>query len=276
MVAPLHEVFVKRPGAAFGGRLRGAGDGFLRPVDLPRAQAEHDAFVATLRGLGVTVHELGVETDDPDLVYTFDASLVTDRGAILLRSGKANRLGEEAVHAAWYEARGVPVIGAIEAPGTVDGGDTFWIDPDDPVHRSHAAHEPARRGAAGRHLGRRRARLRRALRRRADRLIHLLSLISPVADDLAVVYLPLLPVGLWELLRDRGIGLVEVPPEEFDSLGPNVLTIRPRVVVMAAGNPVTAGRLRDQGVEVHEVPLDEVGVNGSGGPTCLTRPILRG
>ena len=107
-----------------------------------------------------------------------------------------------------------------------------------------------------------------------EKLIHLLSLISPVAEDLAVVYLPLLPVGLWQLLQERGIGLVEVPPDEYDSLGPNVLAVRPRVVVMAAGNPVTAGRLRDAGVEVHEVPLDEVGCNGSGGPTCLTRPIL--
>jgi dimethylargininase len=276
MVAPLREVIVKRPGAAFGRAFEDAALGFLRPVDLPLAQAEHDGLVATLRGLGVAVHELGVETDDADLVYTFDASLVTERGAILLRSGKANRLGEEAVHATWYKARGIPVIGAIEAPGTVDGGDTFWIDSE-----TLCIGRTLRTNRAG---GEQLAAIWGGEVRVFDvpygngplKLIHLLSVISPVADDLAVVYLPLLPVGLWELLQERGVTLVPVPPEEYDSLGPNVLTVRPRVVVIAAGNPITARRLRDHGVDVHEVPLDEVGANGSGGPTCLTRPVLRG
>ena len=221
MVAPLREVLVKRPGPAFGVAFEDPAHGFLRPVDLSRAQAEHDGFVDTLRGLGVVVHELGVETYDPDLVYTFDASLVTDRGAILFRSGKANRLGEEAVHAAWYEARGIPVIGAIEAPGTVDGGDTFWLDQETLcIGRTLRTNRVGARAAGG-HLGRRRALLRRALRRSGpEKLIHLLSLVSPVADDLAVVYLPLLPVGLWQLLEERGVTMVAVPPEEFDSLGP--------------------------------------------------------
>ncbi len=276
MVAPLREVIVQRPGEAFGRAFDDAAHGFFRPVDLPRAQAEHDGFVNTLREMGVVVRELGVETDDPDLVYTFDASLVTDRGAVLLRSGKANRLGEEAVHAAWYEARGIPVIGAIEAPGTVDGGDTFWVDSE-----TLCVGRTLRTNRLG---GEQLAAIWGGDVRVFDvpygdgpeKLIHLLSVISPVADDLAVVYLPLLPVGLWELLRERGVTMVPVPPEEYDSLGPNVLAIRPRVVVMAAGNPVTAGRLRDHGVEVLELPLDEVGANGSGGPTCLTRPILRG
>jgi dimethylargininase len=276
MVAPLREVLVKRPDAAFGHAYREPAHGFLRPVDLPRAQAEHDAFVDLLRRLGVIVHELGVETIDPDLVYTFDASLVTDRGVIQLRSGKPNRRGEESVHAAWLEAKGIPVLGAIEAPGTVDGGDTLWID-----HETLCIGRTLRTNQAG---GEQLAAIWGGETRVFDvpygdgpaKLIHLLSLISPVADDLVVVYLPLLPVGLWQLLQERGIGLVEVPREEFESLGPNVLTVRPRVVIMAAGNPITAGRLRGQGVEVHEVPLDEVGVNGSGGPTCLTRPILRG
>jgi dimethylargininase len=276
MVAPLREVMVKRPGPAFGAAFDEPAHGFLRPVDLPRAQAEHDGFVATLRELGVVVHELGIETHGPDLCYTFDASLVTDRGAILLRSGKPTRQGEESAHAAWFDARGIPILGAIEPPGTVDGGDTFWLD-----HETLCIGRTLRTNRAG---GEQLAAIWGGDVRFFDvpygdgpqKLIHLLSLISPVAEDLAVVYLPLLPVGLWSLLRERGVALVEVPPEEFDTLGPNVLTVRPHVVVTAAGNPVTTGRLRDAGVEVHEVPLEEVGVNGSGGPTCLTRPILRG
>ena len=107
-------------------------------------------------------------------------------------------------------------------------------------------------------------------------LIHLMSVISPIADDLAVVHLPLLPVGLWALLQELGIGLVEVPDEEFSTLGCNVLAVRPRVVIMAEGNPRTQAALVVAGCEVHTYPATEIGLNGSGGPTCMTRPILRG
>ena len=103
-----------------------------------------------------------------------------------------------------------------------------------------------------------------------------MSVISPIADDLAVVYLPLLPVGLWALLRELGIRLVEVPDEEFATLGCNVLAVRPGVVIVAEGNPRTAAALTAAGCEVHAYPATEVGINGSGGPTCMTRPILRG
>ena len=108
-----------------------------------------------------------------------------------------------------------------------------------------------------------------------EELIHLLSVISPVADDLAVVYLPLLPVGLWELLGDLGVRTLVVPDEEFPSLGCNVLAVRPGVVVGAEGNPVTRRALEAAGCEVHTYPATEIGINGSGGPTCLSRPILR-
>jgi N-dimethylarginine dimethylaminohydrolase len=104
----------------------------------------------------------------------------------------------------------------------------------------------------------------------------LLSVISPVADDLAVVYLPLLPVGLWELLGDLGIRLIEVPDEEFPTLGCNVLAVRTWVVLLDEGNPVTAGAVVAAGCDVHTFPATEIGVIGSGGPTCMTRPILRG
>jgi N-dimethylarginine dimethylaminohydrolase len=107
-------------------------------------------------------------------------------------------------------------------------------------------------------------------------LVHLMSVISPVSDDLAVVFLPLLPAGLHEWLGELGIRLVEVPEEEYPTLGCNVLAVRPGVVIVADGNPVTRRALEAAGVEVHAVPLGEVGENGSGGVTCLTRPILRG
>src|SRR6185503_14007927 len=104
---------------------------------------------------------------------------------------------------------------------------------------------------------------------------HLMSVISPVADDLAVVYLPLLPAGLWELLVDLDIRLIEVFDTEFSTLGCNVLAVRPGVVIMAEGNPRTAAALATAGCEVHTYPATQIGINGSGGPTCMTRPILR-
>ncbi|MFT3775931.1 MAG: arginine deiminase family protein [Minicystis sp.] len=275
MTDPLREVLVKRPGAAFGRAFAEPAHGFLHPVDLARAQREHDALCAVLTGLGVTVHELGVETDSPDLVYTFDPALVTERGAILLRSGKPNRRGEEEALAAFFAARSVPILGRIEAPGTVDGGDTFWLRPGlFAVGRSLRTN-----GVGAAQL----AALVGGDVRTFDvpygngpgECLHLLSLISPVADDLAVAHLPQLPSSLYELLGDLGVLLVPVPPEEVPTLGCNVLAVRPRVVVMAEGNPRTEAALRAHGCEVHTFPAGEVGVNGGGGPTCLTRPILR-
>ena len=170
----------------------------------------------------------------------------------------------------------MPIVGRIEAPGTVEGGDTVWLRAD------------LLRASAGRS-----GRTTRGARQLAGlvggdvrivdvpywkgpaELVHLMSVISPVSDDIAVVFLPLLPAGLWEWLRDLGIRLVEVPEEEYPTLGCNVLAVRPGVVIVAEGNPGTRRGLEAAGVEVHAIPLREVGENGSGGATCLTRPLLR-
>lgn len=276
MSAPLHDVLVKRPDAAFGAAFDDPAHGFLGPVDLAVAQREHDAFVDLLVSLGPRVHRLEDETADPDLVYPFDPLLVTDRGAIPLRPGKPNRAAEPAILEAWTTDFGIPVAGRIDAPGTVEGGDTLWLRPD-----LFCIGRTLRTNAVG---AEQLARIVGGDVRIFDvpywrgpaELIHLMSVISPVADDLAVVYLPLLPVGLWELLGDLGIRLVEVPDEEFPTLGCNVLAVRPGVVILANGNPRTAAALAAAGCEVHTYPASQIGINGSGGPTCMTRPILRG
>jgi N-dimethylarginine dimethylaminohydrolase len=275
MTAPLREVLVKRPGPAFGAAYDDAAHGYLHPVDLEIARREHDAFVGTLDRLGVTVHELGRETESPDLVYTFDPLLVADRGAIPLRPGKRSRLGEPAVLEAWTVEHGIPTQGRIEAPGTVEGGDTLWLRPD-----LHIVGRTLRTNNAG--AAQLAAIVGGDVRivdlpywRGPDELIHLLSVISPVTDAAAVVFPPLLPVGLWELLGELGIAMVEVPEEEFATLGCNVLAVRPGVLVMAEGNPRTRRALEARGCEVHTYPATEIGINGSGGPTCMTRPVLR-
>lgn len=276
MSAPLREVLVKRPGPAFGTAFDDPAHGFLHPVDLTVAQREHDSFVATLAGLGPHVHVVEDEIASPDLVYTFDPLLVTDRGAIPLRPGKPNRAGEPAVLEAWARDFGIPTVGRIEAPGTVEGGDTFWLRPDlFCIGRTLRTNDAGARQLADLVGGDVRIFDVPYWKGPAE-LIHLMSVISPVADDLAVVYLPLLPVGLWALLGDLGIQLVEVPDEEFPTLGCNVLAVAPRVVILADGNARTAAALVAAGCEVHTYPATEIGVNGSGGPTCMTRPILRG
>ena len=275
MTAPLREVLVKRPGAAFGNAFIDPAHGFLHSVDLVLAQREHGAFVEVLAGLGPRVRVLEAESASPDLVYTFDPLLVSDRGAIPLRPGKANRLPEPAILEAWTTAAGIPTAGRIEAPGTIEGGDTFWLRPN-----LLCIGRTLRTNAEGaRQLG---AVVGGDVRifdvpywRGPAELIHLLSVISPVADDLAVVFPPLLPVGLWELLGNLGVRMLPVPDEEFGTLGCNVLAVRPGVVILAEGNPATARALAAAGCEIHTYPATEIGINGSGGPTCMTRPILR-
>ena len=210
MTAPLRDVLVKRPGPAFGAAFDDPAHGFLHPVDLAVAQREHDAFVATWPGSGRESTSSRPRPDSPDLVYTFDPLLVTDRGAIPLRPGKPNRAAEPVALEAWTRAAGIPTVGRIEAPGTIEGGDTFWLRPDLLcIGRTLRTNDDGARQLAALVGGDVRIFDVPYWRGPAE-LIHLLSVISPVADDLAVVYLPLLPVGLWQLLRrardppDRG------------------------------------------------------------------------
>lgn len=275
MTAPLREVLVKPPGPAFGRAFEDPAHGFLHPVDLGLAQREHDAFVDVLASLGPQVHVLDVEIASPDLTYTFDPLLVADRGAIPLRPGKANRLPEPGVIEAWTDAAGIPTLGRIEAPGTIEGGDTFWMRPDLLVIGRTLRTNSEGVRQLGEIVGGDVRVFDVPYWRGPAELIHLLSVISPVADDLAVVFPPLLPVGLWELLGDLGIRMIDVPEEEFGTLGCNVLAVRPGVVILAEGNPATAAALAAAGCEVHTYPATEIGINGSGGPTCMTRPILR-
>jgi N-dimethylarginine dimethylaminohydrolase len=275
MTAPLREVLVKAPGPAFARAFDVPGCGFLRPVDLDLARRQHDGLVSILERLGVAVRVLDTETDDPDLVYVFDPLLVADGGAIPLRPGKPNRAGEPAVLERWTLAAGIPTLGRIEPPGTVEGGDTFWLRPDLLcIGRTLRTNDTGARQLASIVGGDVRVFDVPYWKGPAE-LVHLLSVISPVADDVAVVFLPLLPAGLYELLADLGVRLVEVPEAEYPTLGCNVLAVRPGVVVVAEGNDGTRRGLEAAGCEVHAIPLSEVGENGSGGVTCLTRPILR-
>jgi len=273
MTAPLREVLVHRPGAAFGAAFDDPAHGFLHPVDLAVAQREHDAFVDLLARLGVRVQFLEAEADTPDLLYTFDPLLIADRGAIPLRPGKLTRLDEPALLEAWTSAAGIPTLGRVEAPGTIEGGDTFWLRPDLLcIGRSLRTNDDGAQQLAALVGGDVRV---FDVPSRGSELVHLLSVISPVTDDLAVIYPPLLPPDLRQLLGELGIDTIPVPDDEYSTLACNVLAVRPGVLIMAEGNPLTHRALEAAGCEVHTYPATEIGINGSGGPTCMTRPILR-
>jgi N-dimethylarginine dimethylaminohydrolase len=251
--------------------------GWHAKPDAARIAEEHEAFRAALADAGaeVVVAETPVPLS-PDSIYVFDPALVTPAGAILLRPGKDGRRVEVDALAADLVEAGVPILGKLEAPATVEGGDTIWLD-----ERTLLVGIGYRTNEAGAEA------LRRLLPgvevhafdlphlHGEGEVLHLMSLLSPLDRDLAVAYLPYMPVRLVQLLRQRGIELVEVPDDEFWTMGPNVLALGPRIALALEGNDETRRRMEAAGVDVRVYSGDELSRKGDGGPTCLTRPILR-
>jgi N-dimethylarginine dimethylaminohydrolase len=276
MTRTLRRVLVRPPRAA--GFARWRQFGWRAEPDAARVSTEHEAFCEALGGGGAEV--VLAETklpNDPDAIYVFDPAIVCDRGAIVLRPGKEGRLFETDAIATDFQEAGVPVAARLQAPALAEGGDTMWLD-----EHTLLVGRGYRTNDEGIHA------LQDALpgvdvlpfdlphQHGADIVLHLLSLLSPLDDDLVVAYLPLLPVRLVQLLTELGIQIVEVPQEEFESMGPNVLALAPRVALALAGNDETRRRLERAGVDVTVYEGDEISRKGDGGPTCLTRPLLRG
>jgi N-dimethylarginine dimethylaminohydrolase len=276
MVDPLRRVMVRRPDEAFGNADPAEWHYTAQPK-LGAAQQEHDALVKTLTDLGAEViyHEESMP-EHADAIFVHDPVLVCDQGAILLRMGKDLRVGEEAAIGESLKKAGVPIHYELHGDALAEGGDLLWLD-----HDTLAAGIGFRTNLEGaRQLG-------EALPgveiipvqlpyyHGPEACLHLMSTISMLADDLAVVYQPLTSTLFLQQLEGRGIQIVEVPEEEFGSMGPNVLAISPRVCLMLEGNPVTKGRLEAAGCEVYTYRGDEISLKAEGGATCLTRPVLR-
>ncbi len=279
MVGPLKRVLVRGPDEAFG-----TADpvrwNYTSQPDLAGARSEHEALVATLRDSGCEVifHD-ALLPDHADSIFTHDPVLVTDAGAIVLRMGKPQRRGEEAAIAATLDNLGVPILATLEDEATAEGGDLLWLDHDTlAVGRGYRTNAEGLRQltAVLRPLGAKTFEVQLPHAGGPAACLHLMSLISMIDDDLAVVYKPLLPVPFVELLEERGIGLVDVPESEYPTMGPNVLAIAPRRCLAIEGNPVTRSRMEEAGCEVLTYRGDELSLKAEGGATCLTRPILRG
>jgi N-dimethylarginine dimethylaminohydrolase len=252
---------------------------FAAPPHFERAIAESDALIDLIATSGASVLCLPRDrTTTLDSIYVRDASIVTPRGVILGNMGKRERAAEPgAQQAAFAQLSELPVIGAIHEPGRLEGGDLIWLD-----DRTVVVGRGYRTNDEG-------VRQLRALVeaeveivtvplphwRGPDDVMHLMSLISPVDRNLAVVYPPLLPVPFREWLLQRDIELVAVPDEEFETIGANVLALAPRRCLMIEGNPRTRAALERAGATVVEYQGEEISIKGAGGPTCLTRPLKR-
>ena len=253
--------------------------GYLHPVDVAQAEAEHAAFRQILAEEGVEVIAAGPDPDgELDAVFAYDPTFMTDGGAILTRMGKPARLAEADYAAQNYAELGIPILASIEEPGTFDGGDAFWLDEGTlAVGRSYRTNDAgiAQLQSILGGIGVKVVRVDLPHWHGPSECLHLMSMISPVRDDLAVVYLPLLAVPFVELLRQRNWEFVEVPDEEFLSMACNVLALGPGRCLMLDQNPITRSRLEAAGCQVRTYQGNEVSRNREGGPTCLTRPIWR-
>ena len=282
MVLPLARVLVCAPGKA-----NASADpvrwNYLDRVDLAAARSQHRSFVDVLESSGAEVISLEDEALETlaDEIYTHDTSLVASAGAVLLRMGKELRRGEEAVHERAYRRLGIPILGRIEAPGTVEGGDCLWIDAStlfvgrgfrtnaSGVEQLRAILEP---------LGVRILQFDLPVAGGRRDCMHLMSLVSLLDTNLALGLLSSMPVRLLEELEARGVRIVEAPPGEYHrsrGMSVNVLAVGPRDCVMVEGFPETKAALEREGCRVRVFSGAEVCTKMEGGPTCLTRPIFR-
>ncbi|MGV8937532.1 MAG: dimethylarginine dimethylaminohydrolase family protein [Allorhizobium sp.] len=250
--------------------------------DGARAIEQYAAFTRLVSDSGAEILWLEDDNDGlADAMFTHDPSLMSDHGAIILRMGKPLRMGEPALHEAAYRKAGIPILGRIEAPGTVEGGDCVWVD-----HRTLAVGRGVRSNQSGIEqlaailsphgvsvLG-----FDLPLWQGEEACLHLMSVISPLADDLALVHAPLLPAAFYFLLKEKGIRLVVAPEDEFaasNGLNLNVLPTSPGNVIMVEGFAATRAAMESAGCKVQTFAADALCIACEGGPTCLTRPILR-
>lgn len=252
---------------------------YLSKPDYELALKEYELFEDELRNSGANIQYFpqndGLSIDS---MYCRDASIATDFGMILCNMGKPDRSVEPEIQKQVYKQNHIPILGEIKSPGTVEGGDVAWLD-----ETTLAVGHTYRTNDSGIEQ------LKNLLEPHGIQVIvvelphykgksdvfHLMSILSPVDKNLAVVYSPLMPIKFRNELIDRGFNFVEVPDNEFESMGCNVLAVAPRKCIMVAGNPKTKEALLMAGCEVFTYSGEHISVKGGGGPTCLTRPLIR-
>jgi N-dimethylarginine dimethylaminohydrolase len=247
--------------------------------DIKKAIKEFSAFENLLRGAGADVVRLPPDKRlTLDAIYTHDALIVTPKGLVKPRMGKTQRRAEADVNAEALAKRNIPIAGEITGEGKIEGGDMIWIDRRNLVvgvgYRTNIEAVLQLQRIVGSETVVHWFDLPH-YKGRSD-VFHLMSVISPLDKDVALVYRPLMPVRLVEFLERRGMTFIDVPEHEFPTMGCNVLALGPRQAVMVAGNPITELRMKAAGVKVHVIEAENISRLGEGGPTCMTRPLVRG
>jgi len=274
MTGRLERVLVRPPWPEDGVHWREYG--WRAAPDHAKAAEEHEVFRGLLEDAGSEVVLSSHDPGNPDAIYVYDPVLVGSEGAVLLRPGKEGRRGEPGAMAEPLGAAGVPIAAELVDPVLAEGGDTVWLDAETLLvgigYRTNPAAVAALESAFPRvqvltfdlpHWNGR------------GEVMHLMSFISPLDGDLALVYPRIAPVRLLELLAERGIEVVDVPEDEFETQGSNVLALGPRQALALDGSPETRRRMERAGVDVVVYRGEEISLKGDGGPTCLTRPLLR-
>lgn len=281
MVAPLRKVAMRTPGKAM---LNAKPDEWHYGKDLvpEELHAQYQDFVRLIEQSGSEICWIeGADDGLADSTFTYDPSFVTPAGAIIMSPGKTLRLDETKLHASFYHRVGIPIIGEITAPATAEGGDCFWLD-DTTIavgrgfrtNRDGVVQLSNILGHQGIHV----LSFDLPVYQGKDACLHLMSVVSMLAENLALVYAPLMPVTLYQTMLELGFTLLEAPVGEFEDSGGlnlNVLATAPKQCIAVDGFPVTHALMRKAGCEVATFAGDELCIPCEGGPTCMTRPILR-
>lgn len=279
----MERVAVRHAREAFGGSDRIARQwrslGYTEALDFDRACAEYDAFLGALENSGCQIDLLPAGNGmGLDAIYVRDACLLTAKGLIVCNMAKRQRAAEPTGNSKLLMSLGLPLAGTVSGSGRIEGGDFLWIDETTCVvgvgSRTNAEGVSQLRQIIGPDVDVHTVEL--PTDAGPSQVFHLMSMISPLDRDLALVFTPLMPASFRRWLKDRGFDFVEVPESEFDTLACNVLALGPRKVLMLDGNSTTRARLEAAGCDVTVYAGREISIKGCGGPTCLTSPLQRG
>ncbi|MEM7334812.1 MAG: arginine deiminase family protein [Chloroflexota bacterium] len=278
MVGELHAVLMRRPDEAFGNADPQKWH-YTSSINLEIAQQEHDALVKTIQGCGAeVVYHDEMLPDHADAIFVHDPVIVSNQGAILLNMGKPLRQGEETAIGRSLEKMGVPIHYQLTGDARAEGGDLLWVDENTLAvglgfrtnqagfNQLAKAFEDTEVSLVPVHL---------PYFQGPEACLHLMSFISVVDHDVAVVYEPLMPVPFWQHLKEKGFRFVQVPEEEWETMGPNVLSVAPGKCILLENNKTTIARLKNAGCDVMTYKGEEISLKAEGGATCLTRPVLR-
>ena len=283
MIEPIKKIILKHPKAAFISQKKINEEfntlNFTEAPNFNESLNEYESFIKILDSFGIEKYFLKKnDSTSIDSIYTHDPLVITNKGVVLCNMGKLNRISESKAIKEFLIELKIPILVEITSPGKLEGGDIVWIN-----KKTIAVGTGYRTNNEGI------KQLKQILSNTVERIIsvplphwngpndclHLMSNLSPIDNDLFLIYSRLLPVQFLEQLQKYNIGLIDVPDKEYYTMGCNVLALAPRKVVMLKGNPITKKKLEAENVEVLTYKGTEISLKGSGGPTCLTKPFLR-